>query len=58
MRWTRSGALIVDPFLHAAIFYPASYGFVPDTLSGDGDPVEVLVLVLTQVPVMSGVILR
>jgi inorganic pyrophosphatase len=51
-----SGALIVDRFLHTAMFYPANYGFIPNTLSGDGDPVDVLVL--TQVPVMSGAILR
>ncbi len=51
-----SGALIVDRFLHTAMFYPCNYGFIPNTLSGDGDPVDVLVL--TQVPVMSGAILR
>ena len=39
-----SGAIFVDRFLHTAMFYPGNYGFVPQTLSGDGDPVDVLVL--------------
>lgn len=47
-----SGALFVDRFMNAAMFYPCSYGFVPHTLSEDGDPVDVLVI--TPVPVMSG----
>lgn len=38
-----SGALFVDRFVHTAMFYPANYGFIPQTLSGDGDPVDVLV---------------
>jgi inorganic pyrophosphatase len=51
-----SGALTVDRFLHTAMFYPANYGFVPHTLSGDGDPADVLVL--TQVPVIPGAVIR
>ena len=51
-----SGALAVDRFLHTAMFYPANYGFVPHTLSGDGDPADVLVL--TQVPVIPGAVIR
>lgn len=39
-----SGALYVDRFLHTAMHYPCNYGFVPHTLSDDGDPVDVLVL--------------
>jgi inorganic pyrophosphatase len=39
-----SGALMVDRFLTTAMFYPANYGFVPHTLSDDGDPCDVLVL--------------
>ncbi|MBL0932104.1 MAG: inorganic diphosphatase [Alphaproteobacteria bacterium] len=39
-----SGALYVDRFLHTAMFYPANYGFIPHTLSGDGDPVDVIVV--------------
>ena len=38
-----SGAMFVDRFLHTAMFYPANYGFIPHTLSGDGDPCDVLV---------------
>src|SRR5260370_34018189 len=33
-----SGALMVDRFLHTAMFYPGNYGFIPQTLSPDGDP--------------------
>jgi inorganic pyrophosphatase len=51
-----SGALYVDRFLHTAMYYPANYGFIPHTLSGDGDPVDVLVV--GQMPVISGAILR
>jgi len=38
-----SGALIVDRFLYTAMRYPGNYGFVPHTLSSDGDPIDVLV---------------
>lgn len=38
-----AGVLVVDRFLHTAMRYPGNYGFVPHTLSGDGDPVDVLV---------------
>ena len=38
-----SGALVVDRFLYTAMRYPGNYGFVPHTLSGDGDPVDVLI---------------
>ena len=38
-----SGALIVDRFLYTAMRYPGNYGFIPHTLSGDGDPCDVLV---------------
>jgi inorganic pyrophosphatase len=51
-----SGALIVDRFLHTAMFYPANYGFIPHTLSPDGDPCDALVV--TQVPVMTGAVIR
>src|ERR1700722_16827881 len=47
-----SGAMFVDRFLHTAMFYPANYGFVPQTLSEDGDPCDVLVL--SAGPVVSG----
>jgi inorganic pyrophosphatase len=38
-----SGALIVDRFLYTAMRYPGNYGFIPHTLSDDGDPCDVLV---------------
>jgi len=38
-----SGRLFVDRVLHAAMRYPGNYGFVPQTLSPDGDPIDVLV---------------
>lgn len=39
-----SGAIFVDRFLHTAMTYPCNYGFIPHTLSQDGDPVDVLVV--------------
>lgn len=39
-----SGVIFVDRFLHTAMNYPFNYGFIPNTLSEDGDPVDVLVL--------------
>jgi inorganic pyrophosphatase len=38
-----AGVLVVDRFLYTSMRYPGNYGFVPHTLSGDGDPVDVLV---------------
>jgi inorganic pyrophosphatase len=38
-----SGALFVDRFLYTPMRYPGNYGFVPHTLSSDGDPIDVLV---------------
>jgi len=38
-----SGTLFVDRFLHTPMRYPGNYGFVPHTLSDDGDPIDVLV---------------
>ncbi|HYG27385.1 MAG TPA: inorganic diphosphatase [Caulobacteraceae bacterium] len=38
-----SGALMVDRFLYTAMRYPGNYGFIPHTLSGDGDPCDVLI---------------
>jgi len=51
-----SGVLFVDRFLHTAMFYPGNYGFIPHTLSGDGDPVDVLVV--GNIPVVPGCIMR
>ena len=39
-----SGALLVDRFMGTAMYYPCDYGFIPNTLSEDGDPVDVLVV--------------
>jgi inorganic pyrophosphatase len=38
-----AGTMVVDRFLHTAMRYPGNYGFIPHTLSGDGDPCDVLV---------------
>lgn len=51
-----SGALFVDRFLHTAMFYPGNYGFIPQTLSDDGDPCDVLVI--SQFPVVPGAVIR
>jgi len=51
-----SGALRVDRFLNTAMFYPGNYGFIPHTLSGDGDPVDVIVVVPS--PVVPGALVR
>jgi inorganic pyrophosphatase len=51
-----SGALFVDRFLHTAMFYPGNYGFIPQTLSADGDPCDILVV--TQVAVVPGAVIR
>jgi len=47
-----TGALFVDRFMNTAMFYPANYGYVPNTLSDDGDPVDVLVV--TPFPLING----
>jgi inorganic pyrophosphatase len=39
----RAGTLVVDRFLYTSMRYPGNYGFIPHTLSGDGDPIDVLV---------------
>ena len=51
----QSGVLHVDRFMSTAMFYPANYGYVPQTLSEDGDPVDVLVV--TPVPLLSGAVI-
>lgn len=50
-----TGALFVDRFMSTAMFYPSNYGYVPSTLSEDGDPVDVLVI--TPVPLISGAVI-
>ena len=39
-----SGAIWVDRVMYSAMFYPANYGFVPNTLAADGDPADIMVL--------------
>jgi len=51
-----SGAMYVDRFLHTAMYYPCNYGFIPHTLSDDGDPTDAAVL--GQIPVIPGVVIR
>jgi inorganic pyrophosphatase len=50
------GALLVDRFMATPMFYPANYGFIPNTLADDGDPLDVLVV--TPYPVQPGSIIR
>ena len=52
----RSGTMFVDRFLHTAMFYPGNYGFLPHTLSEDGDPCDILVV--GNVPVVPGAVIR
>lgn len=50
------GAVLVDRFMATPMFYPANYGFIPNTLADDGDPLDALVV--TPYPVMPGSIIR
>ena len=52
----KTGAMFVDRFLSTAMHYPCNYGYIPHTLSGDGDPVDVLVVM--PVPVQPGSVIR
>lgn len=52
----RSGAILVDRILHTPMRYPANYGYIPHTLSDDGDPCDVLVVVGE--PLVPGCIIR
>jgi inorganic pyrophosphatase len=51
-----TGAMFVDRFMNTAMYYPCNYGYVPHTLSEDGDPVDVLVV--TPHPLISGSVIR
>src|SRR5438874_1495297 len=51
-----TGAVFVDRFLSTAMRYPCNYGYIPRTLSDDGDPCDVLVL--SPVPLITGVVVR
>jgi len=52
----KSGALFVDRILHTPMRYPANYGFVPHTLSPDGDPLDALVIARS--PFVPGCVVR
>jgi inorganic pyrophosphatase len=51
-----TGAMFVDRFMSTAMHYPCNYGYVPHTLSKDGDPVDVLVP--TPVPLIAGSVIQ
>ena len=51
-----TGAIFVDRFMSTAMHYPCNYGYVPQTLSDDGDPCDVLVL--SPMPLVTGVVVR
>ncbi|WP_153116289.1 inorganic diphosphatase [Rhodocyclus tenuis] len=51
-----SGAIFVDRFMSTAMHYPCNYGYIPHTIAGDGDPVDVLVLCQFALP--PGVVVR
>ena len=51
-----SGAIFVDRFMGTAMHYPCNYGYVPQTIAGDGDPVDVLVI--TPFALIPGVVVR
>ncbi|MGC4403984.1 inorganic diphosphatase [Methyloversatilis sp. MC4-4] len=51
-----SGAVFVDRFMSTAMHYPCNYGYIPHTIAGDGDPVDVLVM--SQFALPPGVVVR
>ncbi|MBK1734327.1 inorganic pyrophosphatase [Halorhodospira abdelmalekii] len=51
-----TGALTVDRIMATAMHYPCNYGFVPQSLADDGDPVDVLVI--TPLPLVAGSVIR
>ncbi len=51
-----TGAIFVDRFMGTAMHYPCNYGYVPQTIAGDGDPVDVLVI--TPLALIPGVVVR
>lgn len=52
----KTGAIFVDRFLGTPMRYPCNYGYIPGTLSGDGDPADVLVV--TPLPLIPGSVVR
>jgi len=51
-----TGAMFVDRFMGTAMYYPCNYGYIPNTIAGDGDPADVLVV--TPHPLISGSVIR
>ena len=51
-----SGAVVVDRVMYSAMFYPANYGFVPNTLADDDDPMDILVL--NEYPLQAGSVIK
>lgn len=51
-----TGAMFVDRLMSTAMHYPTNYGFIPHTLSEDGDPVDVLVV--APLPLITGSVIR
>mgnify|MGYP003371864996 FL=1 len=51
-----SGAIFVDRFMSTSMHYPCNYGYIPHTIAGDGDPVDVLVI--SPFPLPPGVVVR
>ena len=51
-----SGEVFVDRFMATPMFYPCNYGYIPNTLSEDGDPLDVLVV--TPYPLVPGCVIR
>ncbi len=51
-----SGAVFVDRFMATAMFYPCDYGYVPESLADDGDPLDVLIV--TPHPLIAGTVIR
>ena len=50
------GRIKLDRVLHSSVTYPADYGFIPDSLSADGDPLDVLVI--TRFPTFPGCVVE
>src|SRR6201997_5119880 len=51
-----AGTLVVDRFLHTPMRYPGNYGFIPHTLSDDGDPIDVLIA--NTRPIVAGAVIN
>ena len=51
-----TGAMFVDRFMGTSMHYPCNYGYIPCTIAGDGDPVDVLVV--TPFPLLPGIVVR